>query len=79
MSYPAARIGPVDAEVPFPVRRLLTAEVAQEIARTFGDPPIYPQRIAVDSPGSGFAWVSASAASPRGRDEGLAWSEAISV
>ena len=28
--------------MPFAVRRLLTAEVAQEVARTFGDQPVYP-------------------------------------
>lgn len=41
----------MDTEVPFAVRRLLTADVAQEIARTFEDQPVYPERIIVDRPG----------------------------
>ena len=36
--------------MPGAVRRLLTADVAAEIARTFGDQPVYPQRIVVDRP-----------------------------
>jgi hypothetical protein len=36
--------------VPAAVELLLTADVAQEIAVTFGDLPVYPQRILVDSP-----------------------------
>ncbi len=36
--------------VPEAVVRLLTADVAVEIARTFGDQPVYPQRIIVDHP-----------------------------
>jgi hypothetical protein len=32
------------------VERLLTADVAREIAATFGDQPVYPQHIVVDSP-----------------------------
>jgi hypothetical protein len=37
-------------KVPAAVGRLLTADVAAEIARTFGDQIIYPQRIVVDCP-----------------------------
>lgn len=37
-------------EVPAAAGRLLTAAVAAEIARTFGDQPVYPQRIVVDCP-----------------------------
>lgn len=37
-------------EVPAAVERLLTAEVAWEIAETFGDQPVYPRRVVVDSP-----------------------------
>lgn len=51
MSYREARLALVDTEVPYAVRRLLTADVAQEIARTFGDQPVYPERIVVDRPG----------------------------
>jgi len=40
----------MSVEVPATVERLLTAEVAREIAKTFGDEPVYPQRIVVDSP-----------------------------
>jgi hypothetical protein len=40
----------MSVEVPAAVKRLLTADVAQEIAATFGDQPIYPQRILVDTP-----------------------------
>jgi hypothetical protein len=36
--------------VPAAVARLLTADVAVEIARVFGDQPVYPQRIVVDYP-----------------------------
>ena len=36
--------------MPAAVERLLTADVAGEIARTFGDQPVYPQRILVDDP-----------------------------
>jgi hypothetical protein len=36
--------------VPAAVELLLTADVAEEIAITFGDTPVYPQRILVDSP-----------------------------
>jgi len=39
-------------EVPAAVTRLLTADVAREIAATFGDQPLYPERIIVDSPAS---------------------------
>jgi hypothetical protein len=39
-------------EVPAAVTRLLTADVAREIAATFGDQPRYPERIVVDSPAS---------------------------
>lgn len=35
--------------VPAVVERLLTADVAEEIARAFGDQVVYPQRILVDS------------------------------
>jgi hypothetical protein len=37
-------------EVPAVVGWLLTADVAAEIARPFGDQPVYPQRIVVDCP-----------------------------
>lgn len=40
----------MNVEVPAAVERLLTADVAEEIAATFGDQPVYPQRIVVDSP-----------------------------
>jgi hypothetical protein len=40
----------MDVEVPAAVKRLLTADVAEEIAATFGDQTVYPQRIVVDSP-----------------------------
>jgi hypothetical protein len=39
-------------EVPAAVTRLLTADTAREIAGTFGDQPLYPERIIVDSPAS---------------------------
>jgi len=39
-------------EVPAAVTRLLTTDVAGEIAATFGDRPLYPARIVVDSPSS---------------------------
>jgi hypothetical protein len=35
--------------VPGAVERLLTADVAAEIARTYGDQPVYPDRVLVDS------------------------------
>jgi hypothetical protein len=41
----------MSVEVPAAVGRLLTAGVAREVAETFGDQPVYPQRIVVDSPG----------------------------
>jgi hypothetical protein len=37
-------------EVPAAVERLLTADVAEEIALPFGDQIVYPQRIVVDCP-----------------------------
>jgi hypothetical protein len=37
-------------EVPAAAGRPLTAAVAAEIARTFGDQPVYPHRIVVDCP-----------------------------
>jgi hypothetical protein len=37
-------------DVPAAVGRLLTADVAAEIARTFGDQLVFPQRIVTDSP-----------------------------
>jgi hypothetical protein len=37
-------------EVPAAVERLLTVDVAKEIARTFGDQIVYPQRIVADCP-----------------------------
>jgi hypothetical protein len=40
----------VALEVPAAVERSLTADVAVEIARTFMDRPVYPQRIVVDYP-----------------------------
>lgn len=46
----AVRLGPVSVRVPSEVERLLTRDVAHEIARTFGDNPVYPERIVVDSP-----------------------------
>jgi hypothetical protein len=36
--------------VPAAVERLLTADVAVEIAEVFTDTPVYPQRIVVDRP-----------------------------
>jgi len=36
--------------VPAAIERLLTADVAREIARAYGDRPIYPEQIVVDSP-----------------------------
>lgn len=36
--------------MPAAVKRVLTADVAQEIAETFGDNPVYPRHILVDSP-----------------------------
>lgn len=40
----------MSVEVPAAVERLLTPDVAQEIAATFGDQPVYPRRIIVDTP-----------------------------
>ena len=40
----------MNATVPIAIERLLTADVAQEIARAFGDRPIYPGRVLIDSP-----------------------------
>lgn len=51
----------MSVEVPAAVERLLTADVAQEIAETFGDQPVYPQRIVVDSPAEpSLSWPSPS-------------------
>lgn len=51
----------MSVEVPAAVKRLLTADVAREIAATFGDQPVYPQRIVVDSPaGPSPAWPGSS-------------------
>jgi hypothetical protein len=48
-------------EVPAAVERLLTADVAREIAETFGDQLVYPQRIVVDSPaGPSLRWPGSS-------------------
>jgi hypothetical protein len=48
-------------EVPAAVERLLTADVAREIAETFGDQLVYPQRIVVDSPaGPSLSWPGSS-------------------
>jgi hypothetical protein len=44
--------------VPVAVEALLTADVAAEIARTFGDQPVYPQRIVVDRPAGTLARVA---------------------
>jgi len=40
----------VIATVPATVERLLTADVAREIARAYGDRPIYPGQIVIDGP-----------------------------
>jgi hypothetical protein len=40
----------VNEGVPTAVERLLTADVAAEIATAFSDQPVYPERIVVDSP-----------------------------
>jgi hypothetical protein len=41
------------------VERLLTAGVAREIAATYGDQPVYPQRIVVDNPAEpSLTWPS---------------------
>src|SRR5215471_12521722 len=37
-------------EVPAAVTRLVTPDVAQEIAAAFGDQPLYPKHIKVDRP-----------------------------
>lgn len=52
LSHGSARITSLRLEVPAAVTRLLTADVAREIAATFGDQPLYPERIFVDSPAS---------------------------
>ena len=39
--------------MPAAIQRLLTADVAREIARAYGDRPIYPEQIVIDSPGQG--------------------------
>lgn len=46
----------VSVSVPPAVERLLTADVAQEIAKTFGDNPVYPEQIVVDIPASPSRW-----------------------
>jgi hypothetical protein len=43
----------VNATIPAAIERLLTADVAREIARAYGDRPIYPEQILIDSPGHG--------------------------
>jgi hypothetical protein len=43
----------VIATVPAVVERLLTADVAHEIARAYGDRPIYPDQILIDQPDQG--------------------------
>ena len=43
-------LGAVNVTVPTAIERLLTADVAQEIARAFGDRPIYPERVLIDGP-----------------------------
>jgi hypothetical protein len=43
----------VGISVPGAVERLLTADVVREIAATFGDNPVFPERIVVDSPARG--------------------------
>lgn len=40
----------VSVSVPPAVERLLTADVAREIAKTFTDTPVYPEQIVVDTP-----------------------------
>jgi len=42
------KLAPVNPGVPAAVERLLTADVAAEIATAFGDQPVYPERIVVD-------------------------------
>jgi len=44
------RLGLVAFTAPTVVERLLTADVAGEIARTFGDQLVYPQPIGMDDP-----------------------------
>lgn len=46
------KVSPVNPGVPAAVERLLTADVAAEIATAFGDQPVYPERIVVDGPAS---------------------------
>ena len=51
----------MSVEVPAAVERLLTADVAREIAGTFGDQPVYPQRIVVDGPAEpSLGWPGSS-------------------
>jgi hypothetical protein len=49
-SEPTGQTCAVSVSVPPAVERLLTAGVAQEIAKTLGDRPVYPARVVVDSP-----------------------------
>ena len=42
----------VSVSVPPAVERLLTTDVAREIAKTFADTPVFPERIVVDTPES---------------------------
>lgn len=51
-SRPSGQTWAVSVSVPPAVERLLTADVAEEIAKTFGDSPVYPERVVVDSPAS---------------------------
>jgi len=46
----------VSVRVPPAVEQLLTADVAQEIAATFGDNLVYQERIVVDSPVLSQSW-----------------------
>ena len=50
--WPSGQTWAVGVSVPPAVERLLTADVAQEIAKTFGDSPVNPERVVVDSPAS---------------------------
>lgn len=50
VSWPSGQTWAVGISVPPAVERLLTADVAREIAKTFGDSPVYPERVVVDSP-----------------------------
>ena len=52
VSRPGGGTWAVGVSVPPAVERLLTADVACEIAKTFGDSPVYPERVVVDSPRS---------------------------